>query len=135
MKQSDQDNGKQGVFSLFKLLLDGPYALLALFGCLVYLFLQLTPVQLDRLKELIPIFNSSPGIAMAIILVVSYLGSIFVRPLKELTHAILQLKDEFKNSLVELRGQISGMVDTIEEQHIEIIQQLKDIKKFYTGGD
>jgi hypothetical protein len=118
---------KQSTIEIALRLLNGAYALPVIIVGIVYFWSHLSLEQIDRIKQLEPLLNSSLGIAFAVIIVVSYLSNVVSSPIKEMTEAVIALKGD-------LHGIIEAMerrLDKAEMQHISIVEEVKEIKKFF----
>jgi hypothetical protein len=118
---------KQGIVDVFIKLLNGAYALPVLIIGIVYLWSNMTLEQIQRVRELEPLLNSSFGIAFSVIVVFSYLSNVISSPIKEMTKA-----------LIDLKGKIDEMIDIVqhrlehaEDQRNEMKGDIKTIQKFF----
>ena len=111
---------KQNWLSLVQGLLKGPFALPVLLGLMIWGWSTLDTEQIERIKELLPLFNSTPGITIAALIVLTYLGNMFIAPVKEMITALNGIKEQLKN-----------WFELINQQHREMQQDICHIKQFY----
>jgi len=127
---------KQSSLSIFLPLLNGPYALPVIMGGILWFLSGMTDDQTNRLKEVLPLLNSTPGIALAIVIVVSYLGNIFVSPIREMTKALSNIN----HAIEDMRGEIHNKIERFDKkiemaakQHRDIQEEIEKLAKFYPG--
>ena len=118
---------KQDMIQVAFKLLNGAYALPVIVIVTVWLWSNLTPDQIERIRELEPLLNSSLGIAFAVILVVSYVSSVISSPIKEMTQAISSLKAEL-HEVIEI---MDTRIQAAEEQHANILNRIERIQGFF----
>jgi len=118
---------KQDIIQVAFKLLNGAYALPVIVIVTVWLWSNLTPDQIERIRELEPLLNSSLGIAFAVILVVSYVSSVISSPIKEMTQAISSLKAEL-HEVIEI---MDTRIQAAEEQHAHILSRIERIQGFF----
>jgi len=118
---------KQDMIQVAFKLLNGAYALPVIVIVTVWLWSNLTPDQIERIRELEPLLNSSLGIAFAVIVVVSYISNIISSPIKEMTQAISSLKAEL-HEVIEI---MDTRIQAAEEQHANILNRIERIQGFF----
>jgi hypothetical protein len=119
---------KQGVMELFLKLLGGAYALPTITIAIVYGWSILSTEQIERIKELEPLLNSSLGIAFAVIVVVSYLSNIVASPIKDMTEAVMSLKKEIHHAIEAMEERLTHA----EYQNQDILARVERIQNLFS---
>jgi len=118
---------KQGTFDIIVRLLNGPYAIVVIIGVAIYFWSNFSPEQIDRIKELQPLLNSSLGIALAIVVVVTYISTIINSPIKEMTSAVIGLKTVLHDAIESMEKR----ANEVDETNRKILGGIKNIDTWF----
>ena len=107
---------------MFLGLINGAYALPAIMIGIIYLWIHLTPEEIERVKDLEPLMNSSIGIAFSFVVAMSFvfnlvgklkgeIKDVFTRPIREMTEAMLDIKSDVRTLTNKIDSHINKIID------------------------